>query len=190
MADAQSHGPVEARFSQVWSTIQLVCGVILLLLPLLTLFDKNAKDPVQSLLWFVPIFGVLSSPLLYFGSRGLARDVQIGLTTDGISGKLINKTGTLLAWDEIASVRYKGQTFYEWMTIKTVNGQKLTVRDFSLLAPYSLLEVYECIKTKLETGSFAPPKPNKWWESTWFYIVAIFLVFVAFLVAKSMFGSQ
>lgn len=181
---------MELKFNLFFAVFQTITALFLAMLPVVSIFAiKPDQDPITIALWSFAGVVLPVGVLAYFGIRGLFRTVQIRVTEDGISGPLISRDGKIIDWNAVAFVKYKGG-FLETLRIELQDKRKIVVRDFSQLHPWSLLEVFEVLRVKLETGQLTIPKKNRWWDSTWFSIVGVTVVSVILIIVANWFRGR
>ncbi len=182
---------MELRFNLFWAVIQFSSALGILSLPLLVFLDKNSpQDPISFALWMLAFAALPAGGLGYFGIRGLSRATQLRITEEGLSGPLISKDGKVMGWNSISSTSYTSRGFLETLKIVKSDNSKIVIRDLSQLGPSSLLEVFEAIQTKLQTGVFVVPKKNHWWQSTWFIVIGVIVLSMITIVVMKIWQGQ
>jgi hypothetical protein len=182
---------MELRFNLFWAVIQFAGALAFLSLPLLIFLDKNpGQDPISISLWILAGVAFPAGGLGYFGIRGFRRSVQLRIAEEGLSGPLISKDGKVMEWSSISSTTYTNRGFLETLKIVKSDNSKIVIRDLSQLGPSSLLEVFEAMQTKLQTGVLVVPKKNHWWQSTWFTVIGVIILSVIMIVVVKSWQGQ
>lgn len=183
--------PVRLRFNLFWAVVHIGVGILWLALPVFIFAKDDGKGKAGEVaLASFAMCAFVCGPVSYFGIRGLSRRDQIMIGPEGLSGPLLLKDGGTLAWHEIADMRYVSRGFLEVLKLRLQDGRKIVVRDLSQLGPFSLLELSEATKRRIETGVLVLPKPIRWWQTTWATILFVLLATIVLITAANMFGLR